>query len=255
MTCVPRATLTGSGSECPVSSTGMPRRMKKGGFSMTSWPMFTIRSAASIARCTKSPEESAAQPMKSGWRSTITPLPSWVVTKGMPNLSTSRVSIRLVSLRLPPAPMTINGERAYAIRSTAAATALSSGTGRRVWERVSGRSSVCLAAMSSGSSRCAAPGFSSSASRNASRTRLGMLSAEMVIPNGPSPASTLADQDVVSVSHLSGVPLILLARMRAPGRDVDELFWTHGLRPDVRIEAHSVMTACALAGRASAPRS
>lgn len=59
----------------------------------------------------------------------------------------------------------------------------------------------------------------------------------------------LTAQDVVSVRDLVGVPLILLARMRPPRRDLDELFWAHGLRPDIRIEAHSVMSACALAGK------
>jgi len=59
----------------------------------------------------------------------------------------------------------------------------------------------------------------------------------------------LAKQEVVSVGDLFGVPLILLARMRLPRRDIDELFWAHGLRPDVRIEAHSVMSACALAAK------
>lgn len=59
----------------------------------------------------------------------------------------------------------------------------------------------------------------------------------------------LARQETVSVNDLFGVPLILLGRLRLPRRDIDELFWTHGLRPDVRIEAHSVMSACALAAR------
>ncbi|MNG31601.1 hypothetical protein D3C84_1174330 [compost metagenome] len=43
-----------------------PRTMKNGGFSITSWPMLTIRSAASTARCTKSPDDSAALPRKRG---------------------------------------------------------------------------------------------------------------------------------------------------------------------------------------------
>ncbi|MNN94693.1 hypothetical protein D3C81_2133630 [compost metagenome] len=38
--------------------------------------------------------------------------------------------------------------------------------------------SVCSAAISSGSSKWTAPGFSSSARRNASRIRAGILSAE-----------------------------------------------------------------------------
>ena len=59
----------------------------------------------------------------------------------------------------------------------------------------------------------------------------------------------LAAQAEISVSDLHGVALILLGRMRQPRREIDELFWTKGLRPLVKVEAHSVQSACALAAR------
>ncbi len=64
-----------------------PRCMKNGGFSTTSWPTLTMTSAASIARCTKSPSDRAALPSHKGWSSSTTPLPIWVVKNGMPSLS------------------------------------------------------------------------------------------------------------------------------------------------------------------------
>ena len=66
-----------------------------------------------------------------------------------------------------------------------------------------------------------------------------------VMPRG----HALSGRASVSVRDLFGQPLILLARMRLPRRDIDELFWQAGLRPDVRIEAHSVMSAVALAAQ------
>ncbi len=59
----------------------------------------------------------------------------------------------------------------------------------------------------------------------------------------------LASRDVVSVQDLARVTMILLGRLRMPRRDIDELFWRYGLRPEVQIEAHSVMSACALAAK------
>jgi DNA-binding transcriptional LysR family regulator len=57
----------------------------------------------------------------------------------------------------------------------------------------------------------------------------------------------LTSQPVIALRELSGVPLILLGRMRAPRREIDEMFFDVGLRPNVRLEVHSVMAACALA--------
>lgn len=57
----------------------------------------------------------------------------------------------------------------------------------------------------------------------------------------------LAAKSVVSVRDLAGVSLILLGRMRKPRREIDELFFTVGLRPQIRLEVHSVMSACAFA--------
>lgn len=56
----------------------------------------------------------------------------------------------------------------------------------------------------------------------------------------------LAAKPQITMTDLRGQPLILLGRMRAPRREIDEAFWNAGLSPDVRIEAHSVMSACAL---------
>ncbi len=51
----------------------------------------------------------------------------------------------------------------------------------------------------------------------------------------------------VSLRELSGVPLILLGRMRAPRREIDDMFFEVGLRPNVRLEVHSVTAACSFA--------
>jgi DNA-binding transcriptional LysR family regulator len=53
----------------------------------------------------------------------------------------------------------------------------------------------------------------------------------------------------IAVQDLRGVPLILLGRMRAPRRDIDDYFWRAGIRPKVRVEAHSVGSACGLVAR------
>ena len=153
-----------------------PGFMKKGGFSMTSWPTLTMQSDASTARWTKSPADKAAQPRNFGWRSSITPLPNWVVRNGMPVFSINCSSILPVIVRLAPAPITSTGDLAFSSASTAARTALGSALGRRDTLRLMGRASVFSSAISSGSSIWTAPGFSSSAKRNASRTRLGILS-------------------------------------------------------------------------------
>lgn len=59
----------------------------------------------------------------------------------------------------------------------------------------------------------------------------------------------LAARKTISVKDLQGVPLILLGRMRLPRGEIDDLFWKAGLRPQVRVEAHSVQSACALAAK------
>lgn len=64
-----------------------------------------------------------------------------------------------------------------------------------------------------------------------------------VMPRG----HPLAARDRVSVEDLRDVPMILLGRMRAPRREIDALFATHNLHPNIRIEAHSVASACGLA--------
>lgn len=63
-----------------------------------------------------------------------------------------------------------------------------------------------------------------------------------VMPKGH-PLSALRQ---VGIGDLRNVPLILLGRMRAPRREIDETFWKHGVEPVVRIEAHSVSSACGL---------
>lgn len=60
------------------------------------------------------------------------------------------------------------------------------------------------------------------------------------------PDHPLARKSRVTIADLRGEPLILLGRMRAPRRELNEAFWNAGLAPDVRIEAHSVLSACSL---------
>ena len=155
-----------------------PLDMKKGGFSITSCPTLIIRSADSSALCTKSPAESAAFPKKRGWLSSTTPLPIWVVTKGIPVFSINWYSTRAVILRLAPAPITNTGLLAASSFCTAARIAFCSANGLRLKLGGIGELSVSSAATSSGNSKCTAPGFSSSARRTASLTREGILSAE-----------------------------------------------------------------------------
>ena len=81
-------------------------------------------------------------------------------------------------VRLAPAPITRIGERACSMRLAAARIDFSSATGRRALLFGIGFSSVFSSAMSSGNSMWTAPGFSSCASRKASRILEGMLSAD-----------------------------------------------------------------------------
>jgi DNA-binding transcriptional LysR family regulator len=56
----------------------------------------------------------------------------------------------------------------------------------------------------------------------------------------------LTRKAVITMEDLRSQPLILLGRMRAPRRELDEAFWNAGLAPSARIEAHSVLSACSL---------
>ncbi len=135
--------------------------MKKGGFSTTSWPTLMMRSARSMARCTKSLSDNAVLPANLGSLSFRTPLPIWVVTKGILVLSTNSRNIFAVSLRFAPAPISSKGEVACSIMSIALAMALYSAIGRRVRLGDSKGWVVVSTAISSGNSICTAPGRSS----------------------------------------------------------------------------------------------
>ena len=110
--------------------------------SITSWPTLTITSALEIARWTKSPADSAAQPRNFGCISSMTPFPSWVVRNGIPVFSTNWSSTRPVILRLAPAPITSNGRSDSSSLRTAARTAFASADGRRAKLAGMGRLSV-----------------------------------------------------------------------------------------------------------------
>lgn len=56
----------------------------------------------------------------------------------------------------------------------------------------------------------------------------------------------LAQKKVITMEDLRGQQMILLGRMRAPRRELDEAFWTAGLSPNARVEAHSVLSACSM---------
>jgi DNA-binding transcriptional LysR family regulator len=56
----------------------------------------------------------------------------------------------------------------------------------------------------------------------------------------------LADRQEVGIKDLVDLPLILLGRTRAPRREIDEAFWNAGVTPRVRVEAHSVLSACGM---------
>lgn len=54
----------------------------------------------------------------------------------------------------------------------------------------------------------------------------------------------LADKDVIYPTDLRNEPLVLLGWRRAPRHDLDLVFSSHGIRPIIRLEAHSVSSAC-----------
>lgn len=59
----------------------------------------------------------------------------------------------------------------------------------------------------------------------------------------------LAARKVIAARDLKDVPMILLGRMRAPRREIDSLFFDAAFTPDIRIEAHSVSSACGLVAK------
>ncbi len=59
----------------------------------------------------------------------------------------------------------------------------------------------------------------------------------------------LAAQPEIRAADLAGQPLILLGKARQPRREIDLMFMAAGIVPRIRVEAHSVMSACALAAR------
>jgi len=56
----------------------------------------------------------------------------------------------------------------------------------------------------------------------------------------------LARHASIAIRDLDGVPLVLLGRRRAARQPIDDAFAEAGVTPVVRVEAHSVCTACAL---------
>jgi len=57
----------------------------------------------------------------------------------------------------------------------------------------------------------------------------------------------LSGLKVIRPSNLRGEPLVLLGWRRAPRHDLDLVFSAHGVAPSIRIEAHSVASACGFA--------
>lgn len=57
----------------------------------------------------------------------------------------------------------------------------------------------------------------------------------------------LAVESEIDVRDLADEPLILLGRLRAPRHEIDTLFSQYRIRPNVRLEAHSVLSACGMA--------
>jgi DNA-binding transcriptional LysR family regulator len=57
----------------------------------------------------------------------------------------------------------------------------------------------------------------------------------------------LCEKEVIRPEDLRGEPLVLLGWRRAPRHDLDLVFSGHNVRPDIRLEAHSVASACGFA--------
>ena len=62
-------------------------------------------------------------------------------------------------------------------------------------------------------------------------------------------AHPLTAEPEIRAAQLAGQPLILLGKARQPRREIDLMFMAAGIVPQIRVEAHSVMSACALAAR------
>lgn len=56
----------------------------------------------------------------------------------------------------------------------------------------------------------------------------------------------LASQARISLDELEGEPMVLLGHQRRPRTELSDAFAQTGLMPNVRVEAHSVASACAL---------
>jgi DNA-binding transcriptional LysR family regulator len=72
---------------------------------------------------------------------------------------------------------------------------------------------------------------------------LASVNTVCVMPEG----HPLSEQEAVDVKDLVDEPLILLGRMRAPRHEIEMLFSRFRLRPNVKLEAHSVLSACGMA--------
>lgn len=76
------------------------------------------------------------------------------------------------------------------------------------------------------------------------------LSCKLLIRTGSAcvipTAHPLAARKRIQVHQLRGEPLILLGKGRQSRRDVDEVFRIAGIKPQVRVETHTVGSACAL---------
>ncbi|MAS15604.1 MAG: LysR family transcriptional regulator [Nitratireductor sp.] len=57
----------------------------------------------------------------------------------------------------------------------------------------------------------------------------------------------LTQREVIDIRDLVDEPMILLGRMRAPRHEIDALFSQFRIRPKVRLETHSVLSACGMA--------
>jgi len=73
-----------------------------------------------------------------------------------------------------------------------------------------------------------------------------MVSETACVLRGDHP---LASREVIDAGSLKGVPLVLLGLGRSSRAQIDAAFAEAGVRPNVRVETHTVGSACALATR------